>query len=161
MNGPLLVIAGEADQSVPIGGVRAVVKQICAAKQPVTFRSYPGLDHDPRALEVTVGAEFGSRVKPTNPEVYDLYLKGLHARDTATHEATEESVATFQQALKLAPDYAPASAELARSLMFMCRQGWLPPRDSCEQSRQYAERAVRLDPDLSRRRNCGELEAVR
>jgi hypothetical protein len=27
--------------------VRAAVKQICAAKQPVTFRSYPGLDHDP------------------------------------------------------------------------------------------------------------------
>ena len=41
------VIAGEADQTVPIEGVRAAVKQICAAKQPVTFRSYPGLDHDP------------------------------------------------------------------------------------------------------------------
>jgi pimeloyl-ACP methyl ester carboxylesterase len=47
IGGPLFVIAGEADQSVPIDGVRAAVKQICAAKQPVTFRSYPGLDHDP------------------------------------------------------------------------------------------------------------------
>jgi pimeloyl-ACP methyl ester carboxylesterase len=47
IGGPLLVIAGEADQTVPIEGVRAAVKQICAAKQPVTFRSYPGLDHDP------------------------------------------------------------------------------------------------------------------
>jgi pimeloyl-ACP methyl ester carboxylesterase len=47
IGGPLLVIAGEADQSVPIDGVRAAVKQICAAKPPVTFRSYAGLDHDP------------------------------------------------------------------------------------------------------------------
>jgi pimeloyl-ACP methyl ester carboxylesterase len=47
IGGPLFVIAGEADQTVPITGVRAAVKQICAAKQPVTFRSYPGLDHDP------------------------------------------------------------------------------------------------------------------
>jgi len=47
IGGPLLVIAGEADQTVPIEGVRAAVRQICAAKQPVTFHSYPGLDHDP------------------------------------------------------------------------------------------------------------------
>jgi pimeloyl-ACP methyl ester carboxylesterase len=47
IGGPLFVIAGEADQTVPIAGVRAAVKQMCSAKQPVTFRSYPGLDHDP------------------------------------------------------------------------------------------------------------------
>ena len=47
IGGPLFVIAGEADQTVPIAGVRAAVKQMCAAKQLVTFRSYPGLDHDP------------------------------------------------------------------------------------------------------------------
>lgn len=47
IGGPLFVVAGEADQTVPIAGVRAAVKQMCAAKQPVTFRSYPGLDHDP------------------------------------------------------------------------------------------------------------------
>jgi acetyl esterase/lipase len=47
IGGPLFVIAGEADQTVPIAGVRAAVKQLCDAKQPVTFRSYPGLDHDP------------------------------------------------------------------------------------------------------------------
>jgi pimeloyl-ACP methyl ester carboxylesterase len=47
IGGPLFVVAGEADQTVPISGVRAAVKQMCAAKQPVTFRSYPGLDHDP------------------------------------------------------------------------------------------------------------------
>jgi pimeloyl-ACP methyl ester carboxylesterase len=47
IGGPLFVIAGEADQTVPIEGVRDAVKEMCAAKQPVEFRSYPGLDHDP------------------------------------------------------------------------------------------------------------------
>jgi pimeloyl-ACP methyl ester carboxylesterase len=47
IGGPLLVIAGEADQTVPIEGVRGAVKQMCDKKQAVTFRSYPGLDHDP------------------------------------------------------------------------------------------------------------------
>jgi pimeloyl-ACP methyl ester carboxylesterase len=47
IGGPLFVIAGEADQTVPIGAVRDAVNQMCAAKQLVQFRSYPGLDHDP------------------------------------------------------------------------------------------------------------------
>jgi pimeloyl-ACP methyl ester carboxylesterase len=47
IGGPLFVIAGEADDTVPLAAVRAAVKQMCATKQPVTFRSYPGLDHDP------------------------------------------------------------------------------------------------------------------
>ena len=47
IGGPLFVIAGEADQTVPIVAVREAVKKMCASKQAVTFRSYPGLDHDP------------------------------------------------------------------------------------------------------------------
>lgn len=38
---------GDADRTVPIAGVRRAVAQLCADKQPVVFRSYPGLDHDP------------------------------------------------------------------------------------------------------------------
>jgi len=44
---PLLVIAGEADQSVPIDSVRATVERACRTGGPINFRSYPGLDHDP------------------------------------------------------------------------------------------------------------------
>ena len=72
IGGPLLVIAGEADQSVPIGGVRAAVKQICAAKQPVTFRSYPGLDHDPTMEKSTpdqlewIRARFAGKAATSN-----------------------------------------------------------------------------------------------
>ena len=45
--GPLLVIAGEADESVPFAPLRAVTERACRNGSALTFRSYPGLDHDP------------------------------------------------------------------------------------------------------------------
>jgi len=45
--GPLLVIAGEGDRTVPIAAVRATVKDACARGVALAFRAYPGLDHDP------------------------------------------------------------------------------------------------------------------
>ncbi|HTX48500.1 MAG TPA: lipase family protein [Caulobacteraceae bacterium] len=45
--GPLLVIAGEADQTVPIVAVRGVVHEACRRGDALEFRAYPGLDHDP------------------------------------------------------------------------------------------------------------------
>lgn len=47
VGGPLLVITGEADQTVPLALVKATVKKACANGVALTFRSYPGLDHDP------------------------------------------------------------------------------------------------------------------
>jgi alpha-beta hydrolase superfamily lysophospholipase len=47
INKPLLVVAGEADLTVPINGVRAVVKKTCAGDGALTVRIYPGLDHEP------------------------------------------------------------------------------------------------------------------
>ncbi len=44
---PLFVIAGEADESVPYAQLRAVAKQACSNGEALSFRSYPGLDHDP------------------------------------------------------------------------------------------------------------------
>ena len=45
--GPLLVIGGEADETVPIASLRATVAKACRNGIALTFRSYPGLDHDP------------------------------------------------------------------------------------------------------------------
>lgn len=47
VRGPLLVIAGEADETVPYTALRATAKQACRNGSALTFRSYPGLDHDP------------------------------------------------------------------------------------------------------------------
>jgi len=51
--GPLLVIAGEADESVPLAPLRAVAARACKNGSALTFRSYPGLDHDPTMEQST------------------------------------------------------------------------------------------------------------
>lgn len=49
---PLLILAGEADATVPIAGVRELVDKVCRSSGPVIqFRSYPGLDHDPTMVK--------------------------------------------------------------------------------------------------------------
>jgi hypothetical protein len=45
--GPVFAIAGEADYSVPLAAVRTTVARACKMGMNVTFKSYPGLDHDP------------------------------------------------------------------------------------------------------------------
>jgi pimeloyl-ACP methyl ester carboxylesterase len=47
VGGPLLVIAGEADATVPLASIRGTVQKACRNGIALTFRSYPGLDHDP------------------------------------------------------------------------------------------------------------------
>jgi dipeptidyl aminopeptidase/acylaminoacyl peptidase len=50
---PLLVLAGEADLSVPINGVRETVARACRNGTALTFKRYPGLDHDPTMTNST------------------------------------------------------------------------------------------------------------
>lgn len=44
---PLFVIGGEADQSVPFPMLKETAQKACRYGIKMTFRSYPGLDHDP------------------------------------------------------------------------------------------------------------------
>ncbi|HLY54624.1 MAG TPA: lipase family protein [Stellaceae bacterium] len=51
--GPLLVITGDGDKTVPVESVRATVAKACKAGIPVDFKVYPGLDHDPTMTNST------------------------------------------------------------------------------------------------------------
>jgi len=53
IGGPLLVVAGDADQTVPIAAVRATVAAACARGTSLGFRVYPGQDHDPTMYKST------------------------------------------------------------------------------------------------------------
>jgi alpha-beta hydrolase superfamily lysophospholipase len=48
---PILVIAGEADTTVPIDGVREIVTRACRSGSTLSFKSYPGLEHDPAMVK--------------------------------------------------------------------------------------------------------------
>jgi pimeloyl-ACP methyl ester carboxylesterase len=47
IGGPLFVIGGEADGTVPFVSLRATALKACRNGIELTFQSYPGLDHDP------------------------------------------------------------------------------------------------------------------
>jgi pimeloyl-ACP methyl ester carboxylesterase len=50
---PFLVVAGEADQTVPFALVQKTVARACAAGHPLALRTYPGLDHSETMREST------------------------------------------------------------------------------------------------------------
>ena len=48
---PILVLAGEADRTVPFAGERRVAARACRVGSVVEFKAYPGLDHDPTMVK--------------------------------------------------------------------------------------------------------------
>ncbi len=72
ISGPILVIAGEGDNSVPVDAIRDTVKKACGAKPVLEFKSYPGLDHDPVMIESTgfqldwIKDRFAGKTAPSN-----------------------------------------------------------------------------------------------
>lgn len=53
VRGPLLVLAGEADEAVPFALLKSVVHTACRNGIALAFRSYPGLEHDPTMAKST------------------------------------------------------------------------------------------------------------
>jgi pimeloyl-ACP methyl ester carboxylesterase len=53
VGGPLRVVAGEADATVPFPILKDTVQKACRNKIALEFRSYPGLDHDPTMANST------------------------------------------------------------------------------------------------------------
>jgi TolB-like protein/Tfp pilus assembly protein PilF len=101
-----------------------------------------------RALQITVDTELSVKRSLKSPEAHDLYLKGITALDKGTHSAVIESVADFEQALSLDPEYAPAAVSLAEAYMSAGSEAWILPDDAYPKARQWAELALRLDPKL-------------
>lgn len=70
--GPMLVIAGEGDNAVPVEAIRDTVEKACALKPTLEYRSYPGLDHDPVMSESTgfqldwIKDRFAGKAAPSN-----------------------------------------------------------------------------------------------
>jgi hypothetical protein len=70
--GPMLVIAGEGDNAVPVDAIRDTVKKACALKPVLEYRGYPGLDHDPVMSESTgyqldwIKDRFAGKTAPSN-----------------------------------------------------------------------------------------------
>lgn len=83
-----------------------------------------------------------------NPEAYRLYLQGQFLWRQRSTDALQKSLASFQQAVALDPDYALGWAAVADGYRRLADQGILPVTEALPPARAAAERALAMQPDL-------------
>jgi TolB-like protein/Tfp pilus assembly protein PilF len=88
--------------------------------------------------------------KPTSdPEAYELYLKGRFFWSKRTGADMRRAIDYFNQALAKDPNYALAYAGLADSYLLLPVYGAVAPRDSIPEAKAAARKAIELDDALA------------
>jgi adenylate cyclase len=83
----------------------------------------------------------------TDTAVYNLYLKALHAYRS---QRFEESMIYNLEAIKRDPEYAPSYAYLSLSKIWMINRAFdFENMALLAEAKNYAENAIRLDPELA------------
>jgi len=84
-----------------------------------------------------------------NTDAYLLYSVGNYFYRQNTKEAFEKSIESFNQAIKIDPNYALAYAGLARTYQFMISRGFSPPKEYEQTVERAALKALQLDDTLA------------
>jgi TolB-like protein len=85
--------------------------------------------------------------EPRNTDAYNLYLQGQYLARRASNVDVERGITSLEQAIALAPDFAPAHAELAGAYVYVHTFGTAAP-GSLDRAIAEANEALRLDPGL-------------
>ncbi len=86
-------------------------------------------------------------VEETDPEAYALFLQARHLARQGTAKAFEQSIALYQQALAIAPDYIAAWDGLAAVYSDQTDRGLRPVDEGYALARGAADKALAIDPD--------------
>jgi len=89
-------------------------------------------------------------VKETDPEAYSLYLQARHLSRQGSANAFEQSIALYQRALAIAPDYAAAWDGLAAVYGDQTNRGLRPNEEGYALVRKAAGKALAIDPDFAK-----------
>jgi eukaryotic-like serine/threonine-protein kinase len=85
----------------------------------------------------------------SDPEAYQLYLKGRHYWDKRTVEALNKSRDYFQEAIDKDPNYALAYLGLAEYYSVVADYAPIPYSETIPKSRTYAQKALAIDDSLA------------
>jgi len=89
------------------------------------------------------------KVETSNPDAYDLLLRGLEQYQLFSLEANASARDLFMQAAALDPGYARAYANIALSYSTDVNFNWTPDREQSIQSGlEYAKKAMELDDSI-------------
>jgi len=100
------------------------------------------------ALRVTLLSALPAQ-RPTNPEVYSLYLQGNYLINLAGKENIKKAMEAFQQALAIDPEYAPAWSSLHFSYALLLRYGVLSRDEGVELAMGALDKALEIDDKLA------------
>jgi TolB-like protein len=95
-------------------------------------------------LEVTNLLALSSRQSLRSNEAYDIYLRGLHAKEQFNRRGEEEAVADFRRALELDPSFVESAEGLATTLANIAFEGYVLPQTGWEQARTAASRVLEM-----------------
>jgi adenylate cyclase len=106
-----------------------------------------------KALQVKLlSSAMKTESDPHNTDAYSLYLQGQYFARRASDVDVERGIASLQRAIALAPDFAPAHAELASAYLWDATFG-TGPATSLSRASAEVDRALRLDPTLRLAKN--------
>jgi TolB-like protein/Flp pilus assembly protein TadD len=103
------------------------------------------------ALAVSLNQEERERLTKRytdNPDAYQLYLRGRFNWNRYTEEGFRKSIEYFKQAAEKDPNYALAYAGLADTYSLLGDLSYDLPKETFEQARTFAEKAIALDDAL-------------
>jgi adenylate cyclase len=99
-------------------------------------------------LKLTLLAE-APRAMAVAPQAYALYLQARQVYRLGTAEGVVQSIELYQQALALAPGYAPAWTGLSHCYARQGDLGLGAREESYRRAREAADKALTLDPDYA------------
>ena len=94
-----------------------------------------------------------NKVYTTNPEAYQLYLKGRFYWNKLTPKDVRQSLEFYQQAIDKDPAFALAYVGISDTYMLLgipdVMLGVIPPQESVRKARNAADKALEIDPALA------------
>jgi DNA-binding winged helix-turn-helix (wHTH) protein/TolB-like protein len=96
-----------------------------------------------------VDGEIVEKIYTTNPEAYQLYLKGRFFWNKRKVKDTQKAIEFFGQAIALDPSYALGYAGLADGYVLLSNLGGASPREMVPKAREAALKALALDNNLA------------
>src|ERR1700681_1212245 len=117
----------------------------------VTLQSDIARDVSSKLKSKLSGAEVASVEKTytSNPEAYQLYLKGKFFWNKRTGESLQHAAEVYRQAAEKDPNYALAYSGLAATYVLFSSYDVAPANDSMPQAKAAALRALELDDSLA------------
>lgn len=85
----------------------------------------------------------------TNPEAYQLYLKGRYYWNRRTAENLKKAIEQFKAATERDPNYALAYSGLADCHVLLPEYAGIPTGEAMPQAKAYAEKAIAIDENLA------------